>query len=165
MNQISLPKASQLTSPNPLTLVCTLSSEGQANLATVSWWTYLSFRPGTIGFAMSKKSFSGEVVRETKRVILATPGSGLAEAVMKCGSTSGRDHHKAEEFGIELRFLPDTDIPVPVHTRCAFVCSLAEVVEVGDHYLYICNVDSVYGNEEEKALFAFKGYGEVRTAD
>ena len=45
MEKITLPKASVLTSPNPVTLVCTQKPDGSTNLATVSWRTYLSFNP------------------------------------------------------------------------------------------------------------------------
>ena len=48
MKEITLPKASQLTSPNPVTVVCTRKPDGSTNLATVSWWTYLSYNPGMI---------------------------------------------------------------------------------------------------------------------
>lgn len=65
MEKITLPKASQLTSPNPVKLVCTKKADGGTNLATVSWWTFLSFNPSMICFAMAKTSFSGERVRET----------------------------------------------------------------------------------------------------
>lgn len=36
MKEITLPKASQLTSPNPVTVVCTQKPDGSTNLATVS---------------------------------------------------------------------------------------------------------------------------------
>lgn len=42
MKKISLAKASSYTSPNPVTVVCTTKADGTPNLATVSWWTYLS---------------------------------------------------------------------------------------------------------------------------
>jgi len=41
-----------------------------------------------------------------------------------------------------------------VHSRVAIVCSLKEYHEVGDHYLHICDVEQVYGDESEEALFA-----------
>ena len=85
METINLPKASALTSPNPVTLVCTRKPDGSTNLATVSWWTYLSFNPSMIAYAMAKTSFSGEMVRENKKVILTIPGAAIKEAVMGCG--------------------------------------------------------------------------------
>lgn len=38
MKKIDLPFASKLTSPNPVSLVCTRKPDGSTNLATVSWW-------------------------------------------------------------------------------------------------------------------------------
>ncbi len=33
------------------------------------------------------------------------------------------------------------------------------------YYLYICDVEQVYGNEGEKALFAWNGYAQIRPAE
>ena len=63
MNKINLPQAAKLTSPNPVSVVCTMKPDGSTNLATVSWWTYLSFNPNMIAYAMAKTSYSGEMVR------------------------------------------------------------------------------------------------------
>lgn len=164
MDKITLVKSSQLTSPNPVTVVCTQKPDGSTNLATVSWWTYLSFNPNMVAYAMSKRSYSGEMVRQNKKVILTVPGAEIAPAVLGCGCTSGRDTDKAAKFNVELTDVPGSDIKIPLHSRVAIVCHLKEYHEVGDHYLYICDVDQVYGNEQEQALFAWNGYSEIRPA-
>ena len=164
MKKINLPQASGLTSPNPVTLVCTEKPDGTTNLATVSWWTYLSFNPNMIAYAMAKTSYSGEMVRNNRKVVLTIPGTEIAEAVMGYGSTTGRNTDKASEFGIELIKVEDSTIQIPVHSRVAIVCSLKEYCEVGDHYLYICDVEQVYENEDEETLFAWNGYGKVAPA-
>lgn len=164
MQKINLPKATRLTSPNPVSVVCTKKPDGGTNLATVSWWTYLSFHPGMIAFAMAKTSYSGEMVRANKKVIVTIPGADMAEAVMGCGSTTGRDTDKAEKFGIELVDVEGSSIKIPSHSKAALQCRLKEYHEVGDHYLYICDVEQVYGNDEEEALFAWNGYSQLRPA-
>lgn len=164
MKKINLPQAAILTSPNPVTVVCTQKPDGTTNLATVSWWTYLSFSPNMIAFAMAKTSFSGEMVRNSQNVILTIPGAEIADAVMGCGSTTGRNTDKTEKFDIALMEVEESAIKIPVHSRVAIVCSLKEYHEVGDHYLYICNVEQVYGNEAEQALFAWNGYSQLRPA-
>lgn len=147
MKKINLPQASRLTSPNPVTMVCTEKPDGSTNLATVSWWTYLSFNPNMIAYAMAKTSYSGEMVRNNRKVILTIPGAEIADAVMGCGSTTGRDTDKVSKFNIELKAVEGSAIQIPVHSRVAIVCSLKEYHEVGDHYLYICDVEQVYGDE------------------
>lgn len=161
MKSISLAHATKLTSPNPLTLICTEKPDGSTNLAAVSWWTYLSFHPGMIAYAMSEASYSGELVRLTKKGILTVPGAEIAEAVMGCGSTSGRNVNKAEQFHIELTDVPDSSIRIPVHSCVAIEYTMKEYHKVGDHYLYICQVEQVYAQEEEQPLFAWSGYKEL----
>lgn len=164
MKKITLPQASKLTSPNPVTVVCTLKPDGSTNLATVSWWTYLSYSPNMIAYAMAKTSYSGEMVRNNKKVILTIPGTQIAEAVMGCGMTTGRDTDKVTKYNIELAKVENSKIRIPAHSRVAIVCNLKEYYEVGDHYLYICDVEQVYGNEAEEALFAWNGYAQLRSA-
>lgn len=164
MEKTNLPKASVLTSPNPVTLVCTQKPDGSTNLATVSWWTYLSFNPSMIAYAMAKTSFSGEMVRENKKVILTIPGAAIREAVMGCGMSTGRNTDKIEKLGIEMQNIPGSDIQVPAHTRVAIQCALKEFHEVGDHYLYICDVEQVFADEKEEAVFAWNGYAKLATA-
>ena len=165
MKKITLPQAAKLTSPNPLTLVCTLKPDKKTNLAAVSWWTYLSYRPDMIAFAMAKTSYSGEMVRANREVSLTVPAESLAQAVLGCGSTTGRTVDKAEKFGIELASVEGSEIRIPAHSCAAIVCSLKEFIETGDHYLYICEVKEVYSNGSEKALFAWNGYAEIRPAE
>ena len=62
-----------------------------------------------------------------------------------------------------MQSLENCNIEVPLHSRAAIICDLKEFIEVGDHYLYICNVKEVYGNKYEKALFVFNGYSQIRT--
>lgn len=57
-----------------------------------------------------------------------------------------------------------SDIKIPVHSRVAIQCHMKEFHEVGDHYLYICDVEQVYGDEAEEALFAWNGYAKVAAA-
>ena len=164
MEKISLPMASKLTSPNPVTLVCTQKPDGGTNLATVSWWTYLSYNPNMIAYAMAKTSYSGEMVRANKKVILTIPGSAIAQEVMGCGMSTGRDTDKIAKLGIEMQEVPGSEIKIPLHSRVAIQCGLKEFVETGDHYLYICDVQEVYGNEKEEAVFAWDGYAQIRPA-
>lgn len=164
MKPMSLGQAGKFTSPNPVSLVCTETPSGATNLATVSWWTPLSYNPGVIGFAMAATSYSGELVRKTGRVTLTIPGAPLADIAMSCGSVSGRDVDKAKEFHIELTDLPDSLIKVPVHSRVAIQCTLSQTAETGDHIFYICTVDQVYGDPADEALFAWNGYAKLAPA-
>ena len=164
MEKITLPAAAKFTSPNPVTIVCTQKPDGGTNLATVSWWTYLSYNPNMLAYAMAKTSYSGEMVRQNKKVVLTIPSDAIVNTVLGCGSTTGRNTDKIAKFGIEMQKLPDSEIQIPLHSAVAIVCDLKEYIETGDHYLYICNVKQVYADANEKAVFAWNGYSQIAPA-
>ncbi len=164
MKKIALIQAAKVSSPNPLSLICSRTPSGDTNLATVSWWTYLSLDPESIGFAMMKTSYTGERVRAEKHVVLTLPGEALATQVLQCGSSTGRVKSKAKEFAIELKSLPGCDIQIPVHSAVAIEARLRDFVDVGDHYFYICDVKNVYCDEAEKPVFAWNGYSKIAPA-
>lgn len=162
MQEITLAGEAKISSPNPVTIVCTQKPDGSTNLAAVSWWTYLSYNPNMIAYAMAKTSYSGEMVRQNKKVILTIPSDKIADVVMECGSSTGRNTDKITKFSVKMKVLPDCNISVPEYSALAIVCKLKEYIETGDHYLYICNVEKVYADEQEKAVFAWNGYSRIR---
>ena len=132
MEKINLAKAAAYTSPNPVTIVCTQKPDGSTNFATVSWWTYLSYNPNMVAYAMAKTSYSGEMVRKNKKVVITVPSEKITDAVLGCGSTTGRNTDKIEKFGIATQSLPDSDIKVPEHSCLAIVCTLKEFIYSGN---------------------------------
>ena len=52
MKSIDIKDIPNLTSPNPVSLVCTELPDGGTNLAAISWWTFVSFEPPLIGIAI-----------------------------------------------------------------------------------------------------------------
>ena len=100
-------------------------------------------------------------MRNYHKAILTIPGEELKELVLKCGMSTGRKTDKAKEFNVEMESVEGSEIKVPVYSKVAILLSLVEFKEVGDHYLYICKVDSVFETENEKALFAFNGYSKI----
>lgn len=162
MEKIDIVKATEYTSPNPVTVICTRKTDGTANLAPVSWFTYLSFNPATVCFAMGKPACSGENIRTSGKAVITIPAKGIEDKVVQCGMCTGRDTDKS---GIlDLVALEGTDIMIPAETKLAISVTLDRTVEVGDHYLYICKVDGVHGNAGKQSLFAWNGYMELAGA-
>lgn len=164
MKEISIGQVAKMTSPNPLVLVCTKKEDGTLNIAPVSFFMFSSFYPPVLAFAMGKASNSGENFRRTGKAVLATPGVSLREAVMAFGSVHGSQKDKLRETPIVLRSIEGSDIQIPEDARNAFVISLMQTVESGNHYLYLCSIDKIFGDETRQALFAWDGYGKVAPA-
>lgn len=162
MEKIDLPKATEYTSPNPVTVVCTTKPDGTPNLAPVSWFTVVSFNPPMVCFAMGQRSYTGEMFRANGEAVITVPGSGIAHQVMSCGMRSGRDADKSG--AMELTDMPGTSIRIPADSKVAIRVSLVRYEETGDHYLYVCDVEDVMGDEGKDALFAWNGYSKLAPA-
>ena len=121
MKELNIFEATALTSPNPLTLICSENEDGTTNLAPICFVSYLSFNPPMIGFATGKQAHTGERVRETGKVIVTVPGETLSQAVMSCGSSTGSKVNKATEYGIEMVDVENSSIKIPKDTKVAFV--------------------------------------------
>ena len=137
MKELNIMEATVLTSPNPLTLICSKKEDGSTNLAPICFVSYLSFNPPMVGFATGKQSHTGKRVRETDKVAANN---------------------------IEMMAVEGSDIQIPADTRLAMVATLQQSVEVGDHILHICQVDKFLGDEDKKGLYAWNGFGKVAPA-
>ena len=176
MKELNIMEAAVLTSPNPLTLICSKKEDGSTNLAPICFVSYLSFNPPMVGFATGKQSHTGKRVRETGKVIvtvpceslagavMAVPGESFAQVVMTCGASTGAKTDKVAANNIEMMAVEGSDIQIPVDTRLAMVATLQQSVEVGDHILHICQVDKFLGDEDKKGLYAWNGFGKVAPA-
>ena len=150
MKELNIMEATVFTSPNPLTLICSLKEDGTTNLAPICFVSYLSFNPPMIGFATGKQSHTGKRVRETGKVIVTVPGESLAGAAMACGGSTGAQVNKVAANHIEMKAVEGSDIQIPADTRLAMVATLQQSVEVGDHILHICQVDKFLGDEDKE---------------
>ena len=164
MKEINIGQATAITSPDPLMLVCTTKEDGSLNMAPVSFFMYSSFNPPMLAFAMGKAANSGENIRRTGKAVLAAPGISLNGAVMAFGSSNGGQEDKLKETPIALQKVEGSDIQIPEDSRIAFVVSLAQTIESGDHYLYLCNIEKMVADESKEALFAWEGYAKVAPA-
>ena len=132
MNEIKIAQAPVFTSPNPMTFVCTQKSTGKTNMATLAFWTYASTNPGKVVFSLNKGAYTLELLARNKEVVIAVPGVSLADALIACGTSSGRDTDKVEKFGIAMQKLAGTEIEIPEATRLAIVASVCETVDADD---------------------------------
>ena len=164
MKEINIGQAAALTSPDPLVLVCTQKKDGSLNMAPVSFFMYASFNPPMLAFGMGKAANSGENIRRTGKAVLAAPGISLRDAVMAYGSMTGGKTDKLKEMPIPLQSAEGSDIQIPEDSRVAFVVSLAQTVEAGDHYLYICSIEKIAADDTREALFAWDGYSKAAPA-
>ncbi|MBQ9685922.1 MAG: flavin reductase family protein [Oscillospiraceae bacterium] len=161
MKDINIGQAQRLTAPCPFALLSAKRADGGTNLMAVSWWSYLSNHPPTLGVCLSKKGLSGGLIRESGEFGLSVVGEQLKDAALRCGTCSGRTVDKAAEFEIPLEDAAVIAPQVVSGSRVVFECRLTDTKEVADHVLYIAEIVAIRGGEEVRQLFAFDGYARL----
>ena len=164
MKEINLGQATILTSPNPLTMICTENEDGTTNMAPVCFVSYLSFNPPMVGFAMGKASHSVENAKRTEKATIVFPGKGMEQEIVGCGTSTGKDTAKSEKFAIKLQEVAESNIQIPENARAAFVTDIKQIIETGDHFLHICEVKKFYGNESVDGVYAWNGFAKLAGA-
>ena len=159
MEKITFTEALENTAPQPVALICVPRPDDSTNLAPVAWWTYLESEPPMIGFSMAKESYTCELASNTGKLALCLPGETIADAVLKCGSVSGRDVNKSKEYGIELA---GEVIKYPVHSKLVCMCSVSQKVKVGDCVFFVCGIDEVLLDETQRHIYTISKSDELR---
>ena len=136
MNKINISNAPAYTSPNSMTLICTEKPDGSTNLATLAFWAFASTNPGV----------------------------ELTDALIGCGTCSGRDTDKAAKVGLTMQEVEGTNIKAPVPCKLYIHATVAQTMDADDHVVHLCDVKGVYGDEDVDAVFGWKGYAEFAAA-
>lgn len=71
---------------------------------------------------------------------MAVPGMELVNALIGCGTSSGRDVNKVEKFNIAMRKVEGTKIEAPESSRLLIHATVCQTVDADDHVLHVCDV-------------------------
>ncbi len=115
MRNLPLGSVYRLLEPGPVVLLTT-ARRGRANVMTLSWQTMLEFEPPLVGCVVSNRNYSFELLRATKECVIAIPTLELAQQVVGCGNTSGRETEKFATFGLTPR--PARLVRAPLIAEC-----------------------------------------------
>jgi len=94
-----LSKVYGLLEPGPVVMLSTVR-KGRANVMTMSWQTMMEFEPPLVGCVIGDRNYSFATLKATKECVINIPTAEIAEKVVRCGNSSGRDVDKFEVFGL-----------------------------------------------------------------
>ncbi len=141
--------------------VCLITSRhaGKDNVMSASWVFPLSVDPPLFGVSVSGKRFSHELIRKGKAFGINIPGPEMEEAVIVCGTGSGRDMDKFAAARLDKE---DGEL-VPLIRQCtaSIECELVDERRTGDHVLFVGKAVRVVERFEDKGLYQAKGEGFV----
>jgi flavin reductase (DIM6/NTAB) family NADH-FMN oxidoreductase RutF len=161
LNNITIGQAYQLTSPNPFGLVLSRDDNGKVNVMGVSWWTYVSGNPPMLLACISKKSYTSSNIQRSNEFCLCLPDANIKDTAWGCSTTSGRNIDKLEFFNIETENSSCISVPVLKDSHVAFECRVKQIIDAGDHCIFLSDIAEIHANENKKHLYANNGYKEL----
>jgi flavin reductase (DIM6/NTAB) family NADH-FMN oxidoreductase RutF len=128
-----------LLEPGPVVLLTT-ASEGQTNIMTLSWHTMIEFEPPLVGCVLSNRDYSFDILRETGECVINIPALELAEQVVGCGNTSGREVDKFATFGLTPVAAALVKAPLIDECFASLECKVVDDGMVEQYGLFILRV-------------------------
>jgi flavin reductase (DIM6/NTAB) family NADH-FMN oxidoreductase RutF len=110
-----LSKVYGLLEPGPVVLLTTAHKK-RSNIMAMSWHTMLEFEPPQVGCVISNGNYSFKLLKATKECVINIPTIEIAEKVVGCGNTSGRDTDKVKMFSLSPK--PASKINAPLIDEC-----------------------------------------------
>jgi flavin reductase (DIM6/NTAB) family NADH-FMN oxidoreductase RutF len=124
--------------PRPIALVSTLSDDGVPNLAPFSFFTGLTSKPPTIGFAPALKGNQGDKkdtltnVEASKEFVVNIVNEDISEQMVKTASEVAPDVNEFEVAGFTAVDSIMVKAPRVKESPINLECRLYQVVHIGD---------------------------------
>lgn len=154
-----------LLEPGPVVLLAT-AHKGRRNVMTLSWHTMMEFEPPLVGCVVSRANHSHSLLKGSRACTINIPSKALADAVVGCGNTCGRDIDKFAEFG--LRTSPGSMVEAPLIDACfaSLECRVADTKLVASFDFFVLEVVAAWIDRSRKdpRTLHHRGWGRFMTA-
>lgn len=133
-------------------VLITSAHNSRESIMAAAWCFPVSAEPPVFGVCISKKRFSHELIRNSRQFAINIPGTGLNNAVLLCGRTSGKD---TDKFALANLTREKGQLAAPLIKEClaSIECRLVNEFEIGDHILFAGHVVNVVKRKEGRGLY------------
>ena len=146
--EVSLERANRIINSGQVILVSS-AYEDKSGIVTLAWSMPLSHKPPLMAISIARKRFTYGLIKSSGEFVVNVPSADLLDAVMYCGTHSGRDVDKFKEAGLTAEKAVQLK-SAPLVRECVghLECRLDYEREAGDHILLIGSI--VRASAEEK---------------
>lgn len=142
------------TLTNPLqTILVTCRHKGKDNIITMDWHTPLSFNPMIYAISVGKTRYSLELIKNSKVFVVNFMSKKFEKEILFCGRNSGRNCDKFAQTGLTKEESEKIDCPRIREALGFLECKVLQLIEVGDHVLFIAEVINSGLKKHGKRLF------------
>lgn len=146
--------------PGPVVLV-TSAHGGERDVMVMGWHTVMEFQPSLIGCVISSANHSHGLIRASGECVINLPSTGLLEAVLGVGSTTGAEIDKFAAFGLTPEDSERVAAPSIRECHAQFECRLADdtLVDRYDFFIWEVVAARVAGRPAHPETLHYKGDG------
>jgi len=141
MSKKSLPrsKAYTLLEPGPVVLIST-AHKGRTNIMTLSWHCMMEFEPPLVGFVLSNRNDSFELLKASRECVINIPTIDLEKQVVAVGNSHGGKLDKFAAFGLTAK--PAALVNAPLIDECYanLECKVVDTRLVNQYCFFILEV-------------------------
>ena len=141
---ISEHDSKSLFKPSMATLVVTQSETHGPNVMTAAWWMLGGYDPFRYVVSIGNYEYTHEIIEENPEFVLAAPTTDMVDALVLCGSVSGRDVDKIDHLGLETIPGEAVDVPLLADAVGNVECRVLESFEFEGCTYYIAGVENAY---------------------
>ena len=126
----------------------TCGSAARTNIIAVSFCMPVSKSPPMIACAIGQRSYSAELIQQTRELVINVPSQELTRHIYYCGVHSGREVDKFSETGLTPQ--PARHVAPAIVGECVayMECRVDTSVETGDKLLFVGTVIEAYADED-----------------
>lgn len=129
----------ELFYPRQVVLV-TASASDKTNVTAVEWIMPVSEKPPMAAFSLHKSSLTLDLICTSMEAVIAIPTEKMKDAVVLCGSTSGKFIDKFQEAGISQGRANAVSAPLVLEAAANLECKVLSYSAAGDHTLILVEI-------------------------
>ncbi len=155
MIKIGTEKLYRLLYPMRIVLITSKYQE-KSNVMSATWCFPISSEPPMFGVCIAKKRYSYELIHASKQFAINIPGAELKNAIIVCGRASGREKNKFKDATLTVE-IGKLSLPLIKECNTSIECELVAEYELGDHILFVGEVNNIVKRKEGKGLYHLGG--------
>ena len=138
--EVPASQANRLINSGNVVLVSS-AYQDKKSIITIAWHCPVSIKPPALAVAIGKTRFSGGLIEKSGEFVVNIPDWRLLEAMIFCGTHSGRDIDKFVKTGLTPEKATKL-LKAPKIKECigAIECSVIDRIAVGDHIMFFGEV-------------------------
>jgi flavin reductase (DIM6/NTAB) family NADH-FMN oxidoreductase RutF len=130
-------------------LVSTALKE-RPNIMTMSWHTMMEFEPPLVGCVISGRNYTFDILKKTKECVINIPTLELAEKVVGCGNTTGREIDKFSTFGLTQSAASSVTAPLIAECYANLECKVVDTRLAATYNFFILEVVKAWIDPAQK---------------